>query len=127
MEHLAVGRLTAPHRLRHLVRALEASREALLGAAHETLLANATLLRVKRGLALRRTVVRALVAALAVEVVCALVAGQTLITLEAGACAVETDTVAIARLLAHGLGAVRAIPSLKARTLGLSKRKVGVG
>jgi len=66
-------------------------------------------------------VVCTLVAAVAMQVEGAARACVSLVALEAGTCAVQTDAVSIAGFLAHRLGAVDAVPSLEASTLGRTK------
>lgn len=69
LHHLAVGRVAAANRVRHLVGALEATREAFLGATDKALLANPVDFCVKRRLAAGGTVVGTLVTAFAVQIV----------------------------------------------------------
>jgi len=61
------------------------------------------------------------------EVVRSLVACLALISPKAGTCAIQTHSVTIARLLAHRLGTIKTIPTLKAPALRLTQREVLAG
>ncbi len=114
--------VTGSDRVRDSVVALETPSKALLRTSHEAVLSNTSDVNIEGGLATCSAVVSTLVAALAVEVVRPLSAGLALISAEASACSVETNTVSVTGSLANRFRAVWAVPSLEAGTLGLTKR-----